>query len=279
MYNKQIILILLILFSSLTFAQKKEKIKGDKNVVIKETILNPFNRIVIGEKFKIELLEGTEPSVFIEADENLHDVINFSVSDSTLSFGTSKRITTKKMLNIKVIYTSDLNLIETLDNGEVSNATTLNLNELVLKNSGSSRAYLNIRGEKFKHINSENAKVELNINATIATFELDENSKLEALVNAKTLQVDMFERADARIDGNVDSLKVNTDNASNFKGKDLTTKTCEVKCTLSSDVYIQALDSLRIDASGNSEVYIYGNPVITIDNFRNSSKLFKKDLK
>jgi len=279
MYNKQIILILLILFSSLTFAQKKEKIKGDKNVVIKETILNPFNRIVIGEKFKIELLEGTEPSVFIEADENLHDVINFSVSDSTLSFGTSKRITTKKMLNIKVIYTSDLNLIETLDNGEVSNATTLNLNELVLKNSGSSRAYLNIRGEKFKHINSENAKVELNINATIATFELDENSKLEALVNAKTLQVDMFERADARIDGNVDSLQVKTDNASNFKGKNLTTKTCEVKCTLNSDVYIQALDNLRIDASGNSEVYIYGNPVITIDNFRNTSKLFKKELK
>jgi hypothetical protein len=279
MYNKQIILILLILFSSLTFAQKKEKIKGDKNVVIKETILNPFNRIVIGEKFKIELLEGTEPSVFIEADENLHDVINFSVSDSTLSFGTSKRITTKKMLNIKVIYTSNLNLIETLDNGEVSNATTLNLNELVLKNSGSSRAYLNIRGEKFKHINSENAKVELNINATIATFELDENSKLEALVNAKTLQVDMFERADARIDGNVDSLQVKTDNASNFKGKNLTTKTCEVKCTLNSDVYIQALDNLRIDASGNSEVYIYGNPVITIDNFRNTSKLFKKELK
>ena len=108
---------------------------------------------------------------------------------------------------------------------------------------------------------------------------MDENSKLEALVNAKTLQVDMYERADARIDGNVDSLQVNTDNASNFKGKNLTTKTSEVKCALNSDVYIQALNSLRIDASGNSEVYIYGNPVITLDNFRNSSKLFKKDLK
>lgn len=279
MNTKQILLILLTLISSITFAQKKEKIKGNKNVIINEYVIDAFNRIVIGEKFEIELLEGSEPSIFIEADENLHEVIDFMVTDSTLSFSTFKRITSKKKLSIKVTYTSDLNLIETLDNGEVSTATTINLDELVLKNSGSSRAYLNIRGEKFKHINSENAKVELNLNATIATFELDENSKLEALINAKTLQVDMFERADARIDGNVDSLHVNTDNASNFKGKNLTTKTSEVKCALNSDVYIQALDSLRIDASGNSEVYIYGNPVITIDNFRNSSKLLKKDLK
>ena len=70
MYKKQILLIILTLFSCIIFAQKKERIKGNKNVVINETTLNPFNRIVVGEKFKIELLEGSEASVFIEALRN-----------------------------------------------------------------------------------------------------------------------------------------------------------------------------------------------------------------
>ena len=88
MNTKQILLIVLTLISSITFAQKKEKIKGNKNVIINEYTIDAFNRIVIGEKFEIELLEGSEPSIFIEADENLHEVIDFIVTDSTLSFST-----------------------------------------------------------------------------------------------------------------------------------------------------------------------------------------------
>ena len=279
MIKKFTFLTVLALFTCISFAQKKEKIKGNKNVISKEFSIESFNRIVIGEKFKIDLVEGVEPSVFIEADENLHDVIDFNVSDSTLSFNTFKRITTKKKLSIKVTYTKDLNKIETLDNSEINSVTSINLDELVLKNSGNSRAYLNIKSDRFKHINSENAKVELNVNANIVTLELDENSKLEALINAKTLQIDMFERATSRIDGNVDSLQINTDNSSNFKGKDLTSKICDLKCTLNSDVYLHVLDNLNISVSGNSEVYIYGNPEIIIKSFTDTSKLIKKELK
>lgn len=279
MIKKFTFLTVLALFTFISFAQKKEKIKGNKNVISKEFSIESFNRIVIGEKFKIDLVEGVEPSVFIEADENLHDVIDFNVSDSTLSFNTFKRITTKKKLSIKVTYTKDLNKIETLDNSEINSVTSINLDELVLKNSGNSRAYLNIKSDRFKHINSENGKVELNVNANIVTLELDENSKLEALINAKTLQIDMFERATSRIDGNVDSLQINTDNSSNFKGKDLTSKICDLKCTLNSDVYLHVLDTLNINASGNSEVYIYGNPEIIIKSFTDTSKLIKKELK
>ena len=57
MNTKQILLIVLTLISSITFAQKKEKIKGNKNIIINETSISSFNRILVGEKFKIELLE------------------------------------------------------------------------------------------------------------------------------------------------------------------------------------------------------------------------------
>ena len=150
------------------FSQNKEKIRGNKSVKIKTTNINTFNRLIIGEKFNIELIKGNQASVFIEADENLHEIIKYNVSDSTLKFFTTKKITSKKKLNIKVIYTSELKFIETLDNAEISTSTILDLEEIILKNTGKSRAYLNINSNKFKLINSQSAKVKLNLNTKIA---------------------------------------------------------------------------------------------------------------
>lgn len=276
--NKRLLLFFsLLIITSSTFSQKKEKIKGNKNVTIKTTKVSSFNRLVIGEKFEIELIKGNEASIFIETDENLHEVINFTVSDSTLNFNSLKRITGKKKLVIKVTYTPTLKYIETLDNAEISSSTILDVNELTLKNTGNSKSYLNINTKKFKYINSESAKAELNINTKIATLELDENSTTEALINAETLQIDLFERAKASIEGQVTNMQLTADNSSDFKGKNLTTTNCEVICKLNADAYIQSLENLTIDASGNSEIYIYGNPKIVINTFSDTSKLFKKE--
>ena len=52
-------------FVMATYCQQ-DKIKGSKNVTVHETDIEAFNRIVIGEKFKIDLIEGTEPSVLLK---------------------------------------------------------------------------------------------------------------------------------------------------------------------------------------------------------------------
>lgn len=263
---------------STSYAQKKEKIKGNRNVTVKETMLQDFNRIVLNDKFKIEVIEGSEAKIFVETDENLHDIIQFAVADSTLSFDTSKRITSSKKINIKVTYTNTLKHIETLDASEISSLTSINLPEVNLTNSGNSKAFLNIKTKQFKHINSDKARVKLNLEATIATLELGENTKLEALINAESLQVDMYQRADAKIEGTVASLDITADNSSTFTGKNLTANTCNVVSGLNTDIYVQAKETLSLDASGNSEIYIYENPKITIHNFKDTAKLYKKEL-
>lgn len=279
MVRKVLLISILSLFVSVSFAQKKEKIKGDRNVTSKETNINSFNRIVVGEKFKIDLIEGSSASVFVEADDNLHDVIDFSVTDSVLSFKTSKKITSSKKLNIKVVYTKTLKQIETMDAGEISSLTSLNLDEVVLINSGTSRAYLNIKTQKFKHINSEKAKVKLNLTAANTTLELGENSKLEALINSENIEVDMFQRSEAKIEGEVSILNINTDNSSSFIGSNLTSTSCQLICELDSDAAVQVTESLTIEASGSSQIYIYDNPKITINKFTDTAKLHKKELK
>jgi len=188
------------------YGQKKEKI-------------NSFNRIVVGEKFKIDLIEGSEASVFVETDDNLHDVINFNVSDSTLYFDTSKRITSSKEMSIKVTFTKTLKQIETKENGEVSSLTSINLDNVVLVHSGTSKAFLNIKTSKFKLINSDRAKLKLNVTTKLATLELNENSKTQALIQTDSMQVDLYQRSEAKIEGNVDYLNIRADNSSNFVGK------------------------------------------------------------
>lgn len=273
------LVVIFLMTTLLSFSQKKEKIKGNKNVTKIETPVNDFNRIVIGEKFKVDLIEGNSPSVFIETDENLHEVIVFTVNDSTLSLKTTKRITSSKKLNIKISYTSLLKQIETIEDAEVSSLTSINLPDLVVVNSGTSKAFLNIKSDMFKYINNDKAKVKLNLTSKNAALELNDNSNFEALINSDSLVVDMAERSDAKIEGNLEKLDITAEKNATFNGKELTASIVNVMCNENTDIYLQAIEELVIDASDNAEVYIYENPKITINRFADLAKLHKKQLK
>ena len=95
------ILIFTLLIGAFSFAQKKEKIKGNKFIKVKQHQIADFNELSIGEKFEVFLLKGDTPQIEIEADENLHDVILFSVTDNgVLNLKTTHQITSKKKLKL-----------------------------------------------------------------------------------------------------------------------------------------------------------------------------------
>ena len=277
MIDKPLLSFLLCVLFSVCYGQ--EKIKGDRNVTISESNINSFNRLVVGDEFKIDLIEGANATVFVEADDNLHEVIQYEVADSTLYFSLKKKVTTFKKMAIKVTYTKTLKQIETKDNAQVSSLTSLSLDGLVLQNSGTSKAFLNVRSNTFKLINNERAKVKLNVEAAHATLELNENSKTEALISSENLDVDLYQRANAKIEGDATVLDIMADNSSDFTGKNLTVKTATVNSDFSSKVSVQVLESLVVNARGNSEIFIYENPKITIETFAGSAKLHKKEMK
>lgn len=282
MTHKLLSILLLTLFSTSIFAQ--EKIKGNKNVTTIETEVNSFNKIVIGEKFTINFMKDDAASVEIKTDENLHDVINFSVADSVLKFRTTKRITSSKEMEITVRYTDVLREIELKDNAELNSVNAVDNMEIFLKINDNARANLNLKNYSFKLINNNDSKLKLssksrlNIDSKLVDLELNENSKTEALINCDSLKVDMYQRAFAKIEGDVDLMNANTINSTNFIGKNLAVTSCNVITEDSSDFEIQATDDITIESSGNSEVYIYGDPKITLNKFANSAKLHKKEL-
>jgi hypothetical protein len=278
--HKKVLLFTLVTFLSFSaFGQKKEKIKGNRNVTTNETPINSFNKILVDEDFYVDVIEGEQASVFIEADDNLHDVIQFTVADSVLSFNTSKKITTRKKLSIKVIYTTTLKEIETTDNGEISSLTSINLDNVIVKSSGSSKAFLNIKSQTFDLKSNERSRVKLNVTANESKFEMNDNSKLDALIESDRMNIDMYQRADAKVRGTLDKLKVRSSNSSNIIGKELVTTNCEVLAEDSSDVTVNVTNELFIDVSGSGEVFIYNEPEITLSRFVGTSKLHKKELK
>nr|WP_321223184.1 DUF2807 domain-containing protein [uncultured Psychroserpens sp.] len=276
MKNITLLLLLVFGFGSNNFAQELEKIKGDRNLTIEQTYIDGFKKIVVGEDFAVELFYNKKPSVEIETDSNLHEYINISVVDSVLTITTTREIRSKK-LNIKVNYGDKFSDIEVKDYGEIRSLTSLELGNATLKTSGSSRAYLNIKATTFNFESTEKTKVKLNITAPKVNVQISDNTKMDALINATEVKMDLYQRASADIEGTITNLNLRADNNSQFNGKNFTTKTCTVLAELDSDVYVEVTDTLTIDASGASEIYLFGNPKITINTFTGTVKLQKKE--
>ena len=100
---------------------------------------------------------------------------------------------------------------------------------------------------------------------------------MDALIKATDVKMDLYQRASADIEGTVTNLNLRTDNNSQLNGKNFTIKNCDVLAELDSDVYVEVTGAITIDASGASEIYLFGNPKITINKFLGTVKLQKKE--
>lgn len=271
-----LILLLMITATPFLSAQSADKIKGDRNVTIKQTFIDEFHTIIVNGDLSIEVVYNSKPSVNIEADSNLHDVIITNVVDGVLTITESTRITSKKKLNITVNYGSGLQSIETRGDGEIRSLTSMELGDVTLITADNSRAYLNINAKSFNYKSSGKSKTRLNLTAQNTKIELSDNSKLDALINSQVADFDLYLRSDAVIEGAANSSVFRLDNSTNFNGAKFDVKSVNASLEDSSDLTISATENITIASSGDSEVYLYGNPAITITKFEDTSKLQKK---
>ena len=275
---KKILLILVFMIAVIpsVIAQSTEKIKGDRNVTIKQTYIDDFETIVVDGDFSIEIVYNSKPSVQIETDDNLHEVIQFSVVDGVLAFVETIRITTKKKLQITVNYGDALKNIETKGDGEIRSLTSMELGNATLLTSDNSRAYLNIKAKTFDYKSLGKSKTRLNLTADSTKIELSDNSKLEALINSKVANFDLYQRADAVIEGTADRSAIRLDNSTNLNGSKFDVRIVDAALEDNSDLTIAVAESISIAISGNSEIYLFDNPAITITKFEDTAKLQKK---
>lgn len=257
-------------------SQNPDKIKGNRLVSIVNTEIDAFHTIALDEDFEIDLIYNKIPSVEIETDENLHEVIDFMVKDSILYFNKLKKITSKKRLNIKVSHDDFLQHIDITNDAEVNGLTPLDLFYASLKTSGSAKAALTIKTNHFNFESADKAKVKLNITADTCAVSMRGSGKLEALINSPSFSAGLYERTNTVIEGNCNTANIELDNNAQFDGKNFTINSCNIVCNMSSDAYLEVIKDITIDATGTSSIYLYQNPKISINSMTDTTKLQKK---
>ncbi|MFD0965023.1 GIN domain-containing protein [Pseudofulvibacter geojedonensis] len=270
------LLLVTFIIASVGFAQKKEKIKGNKLVKVKQHELAAFNSLSINEDIEVFILKGTTPMIEIEADENLHDIILFDVVDENLSIKTSHNITSKKKLSIRVTFTDVFNKIELQNKAVLNSLIDVELPSLKIYTRDASKLFFTAKVEDFKLFAQKKSKIELNLSGENCNIEMSESSDIKALINVSTLKFDLYQKANARIEGETGNLQLRADNATNFRGDKLTAQDCTMIAEGSSDCHIEVKDNLSLEASGSSEVYIYNTPKIDLRKFADSARLYKK---
>ena len=269
-------LIILLLSTTLVFSQKAEKIKGSKVVTSSIQQVKPFTMIEVEDNIEIYLEKGVKSEIKIEADDNLHDVINLKVENNILIISTSKEIQGFKKLTVKVTYTNDLNLITTKDESIVTAIQEIILDTITFKSLDKSKLFLNVNAGNFNLLADDKSKIELNLKSETAFVELSKNSSLKALINSSELKCDLYQKSSAILEGDSDNSIIRIDNLAELNAIKFNSKTSDLTIEGKANCSLVVENNFILDANDNTEISIYGNPKIEIRKFSGEAKLLKK---
>ena len=270
------VILLLLLSTTLTFAQKKEKIKGSKTVTVAQRKISNFESLTVEDNLEVYLERGEKTEIKIEADENLHDIILLDESDNMLRLYTSKQATNYKKLIVRVTYTNDLKMVTSKNETTVNAIQEILLNDFTLKAYDTSKLFVNVNTKNFLLQADDKSKTELNLKSENTTIELSKNASVKALVTTTDLKVDMYQKSYAAIEGEAINSIIRLDNNASLTGNKLTIKNVDVTTESYSNCSVNALTTVIIDAADKSEIQLVGAPKIEIRKFTDEAKLIKK---
>ena len=274
--KKSTALLLLLFVTTFTFAQKREKIKGSKIVTTSIKEVGSFDALEVDDNLEVYLEQGEKNEIKIQADDNLHDIIGMDLREKTLRLYTNKESTIFKKLSVKVTYTKSLNKVITKNEGVVYAIQELQLDDITMNCLDFSKLYLNVNAKKFTLIADDKSRTELNLKAEDGNLQLSKNAIVKTLVSAVKFKCDLYQKANAAIEGIAEKATIRLDNNSVFTGIKFTLKDANVTAEGSGTASILAENTIAIAAGDKSEISLYGDPKIELTRFSEEAKLIKK---
>jgi hypothetical protein len=274
------ILLAVVLVTSMALAQQKEKVKGSKIVTISQKEIGDFETLEIEDNLEIFLIKGDQSGLEIEADDNLHDAIEIDLKAKILRLAATKQVTGAKKFSIRITYTDNLRMVMAKNEANITALADINLGDFTFKGFDSSKFFANVNSRKFTLMANDKCKSELNLKSDETTIELSKNAQLKALISTPLMKFDMYQKSTAVVEGDVIDLKLRLDNNSNFTGKNLTAKNAEIVVEGYTTCSIQVSNKATIDATGKSEIQLYGETLrVDLRKFAENAALLKKSLK
>jgi hypothetical protein len=274
---KKILLLSFLFLSVVSFGQKKEKIKGSKIVKLEQKQIEDFESLEVEDNLEVFLVKGNECGLEIEADDNLIPFVEYKLAGGNLRISTSKDLSSYKKLSVRVTYTDTFNMVIAKDETNITALSDITLNTITFKTYDYAKLFLNAKTKSFTLMANDKSKIELNLKSEKTAIDLSKGAYIKALISSGEMRFDMYQKSYAEVEGDIIDLKLRLDNNSDFTGKKLTSKNAQLETTSYAKGSITVSNIATIDASGNSELELYGEPVkIDIKRFADSAELQKK---
>lgn len=270
-----ITLIIFLLITTISLGQKKDKIKGNKEVVDIHNILADFQAIEISDELKVTLQRDEINKYHLETDQNLVEVIKMDVVEGVLKIYTTHNIQARKALNLTIYYNTlkaltimddvalecadkiegDAMVFIAMDNAKFEldfeiNDTTINLN-------GNARGELILKGEKVTMMLSDSAAIDGDFKVAIVESELKDKS-------------------DAKLKGNANTLTITASDNTDIKTEGIQATTVKATIRDNAEAWVHATKEFTLYAKDKTTLYLSGEPAITIEGFTDKTKLVKK---
>ena len=268
-------LIVILLIANITWAQKKEKIKGSKIVTVTIKEIETFDAVDIADNLEVFLVKGDQNSVEIEADDNLHDAIIFEIIGTTLKLYSTKDVIRAKKFSIRINYTNDLKMIVVKNESTLNALADLNLENITIKNFDNSKSYLNVKSTNFNLILNDKSEAELNVKADTTSIELSGNSAIKALIASPKFKLDMYQKTKAQIEGDAAIATIRLDNNANLQAKKFSVSEMSLMTEMYSYSEVNVKDKITISAIGKSEIELLGDAQVELPVFRDNASLQK----
>ncbi len=271
------ILVAVVLIGSTTYAQKKPKIKGNKNVTtVMKTMDAEFNAIEIDDALEVILNQSDENSYTVNADENLHDIIQFRVYDSILKIYSVNKIVSSKKLEIHLNVVVLKHIILKNDAQVESERRLESSDVMYISAFNSSKFDLDVEADDVILTMQRNAEGKLKARTKNTTIIMNDRTDLKANIIARKTRVTMTKTAQLTLEGDSDFAAFNLKDSAELEAKKMKVSNADLYTTNNSDVYVYAGKNLEIYAQGKSNIYVYGDPKIEIKGLTDKSKIIKK---
>ncbi|MDN3643527.1 head GIN domain-containing protein [Lutimonas halocynthiae] len=213
-----LVLFLLIGTTSCMF----DGVRGDGEVVSKSRkISDDFVRINASRGLDVYITKSKKISLEVEADENLHELIETEVKNGTLYITTTKNIysASAKKIHLSV---NHINAIHVNSGAEVYSENTFSTDKLVINVSSGAHARMDLKVDEL-------------------TCESSSGSEI-------------------RVAGETNYLIVSSSSGSDIDAYELKAKTCKADASSGSDIHVYVTESFEGSASSGADIQYKGNP-------------------
>lgn len=264
------------MISTVILAQKKQKIKGDREVITNtHSIKKGFYKVEIDDELEVIMNQSDKNSYTLITDKNLHEVVSFTVIDSILKIGTTHEITRSKKLKISLDFV-EIEKITLKNDAEIKGEGVFISKVLHIDSYNSSKFELDLKADEVTVNMLENSKGTLKIKAKNTTFLMSDKAKLEANILTDDITAKLTNSADLEAEGKAKKATFSLKESTEIKAKEIKISNVDIYLSDRADASIYVSDNLTLYAQDKSKVEIYGKPKIEIKGFKGTAKILKK---